>query len=168
MPQGAIGEIRMFAGVYAPNDWLLCQGQVLKISDYKDLYGSIKTIYGGDGKTSFALPDLRGRIPICCGAGSGLSEHELGEEGGVEEFALDTEHLPTHTHRLQASSDQTDSSDPAGRVLSDVSPNKYYEDYTKDEVVSQFPDDIVKPYGGGKSHSNMMPSLCINFIIRFK
>ncbi|PSN11862.1 phage tail protein, partial [filamentous cyanobacterium CCT1] len=92
-----VGEIRMFAGNFAPRGWAFCNGQLIAISQNTALFSLLGTLYGGDGRTTFALPDLRGRTPIHAGQGAGLSDYPLGSRGGVEQVALTTEQLPAHS-----------------------------------------------------------------------
>src|SRR3989454_5675934 len=104
MAQPYVGEIRMFAGNFAPAGWMFCEGQLLPISENETLFNLIGTTYGGDGQSTFALPDLRGRFPIHQGTGSGLSNYQLGESLGVESVTLTTQSIPTHTHPALCSS----------------------------------------------------------------
>src|SRR5256885_8894286 len=111
MPQPYVGEIRMFAGNFAPVNWMFCEGQLLAISENDILFQIIGTTYGGDGQTTFALPDLRGRIPLHQG-----NAFVLGETGGAEEITLTTSQIPSHTHPLLGSASTATSPDPAGNV----------------------------------------------------
>jgi len=95
-----IGEIRMFTGTFAPQDWLYCWGQTLPITQYQALYAVIGNQFGGDGRTNFLLPDLRGRIPVCAGAGTNLTPRNQGDKGGSEKVALDATQTPTHIHPI--------------------------------------------------------------------
>src|SRR5437870_1250464 len=113
MGEPYVGEIRLFAGNFPPNGWMFCEGQLLPISENEVLFQLIGTTYGGDGQSTFALPDLRGRVPIHQGTGSGLSTYILGENGGVEEVTLTTQQIPIHTHpALCVTSGGSASSDP--------------------------------------------------------
>src|SRR5213075_2943762 len=98
MAQPYVGEIRMFAGNFAPAGWMFCEGQLLPISEYETLFNLIGTTYGGDGQSTFALPDVRGRVPIHMGGGGGLSNYQLAETGGTEEVTLTVNQIPLHTH----------------------------------------------------------------------
>src|SRR5688572_33488706 len=111
-----IGEIRMFAGSFAPAGWAFCEGQLLAVNDPANdaLFQLIGTIYGGDGESTFALPDLRGRVPIHQEQGIGLSDRVLGENGGVEAVTLTTQQIPVHAHPLLASTDPATDASPAG------------------------------------------------------
>jgi microcystin-dependent protein len=148
----------MFAGNYAPDGWLFCEGQLLAISEYQPLFNVIGTAYGGDGAQTFALPDLRGRLPVHQGNG-----FMLGEKGGVEEVTLTVDHIPAHTHALQASTSPGVSSNAEGNVLaSSRSTLLYLEGQAPDTNLNAA---AVGPAGGGVSHSNVQPYLCVSFII---
>src|SRR5881397_854326 len=117
MAQPYVGEIRIFAGNFAPAGWMFCEGQLLPISENETLYQLIGTTYGGDGQDTFALPDLRGRAPIHMGQGPGIfNNYILSETGGAEQVILNLDQLPTHTHAAGASSANGTSDDPAGGV----------------------------------------------------
>ena len=165
MSERYLGEIRMFGGDYAPVGWALCQGQLLTIEKNDALFLLLGTRYGGDGVNNFALPDFRGRIPVSMGTGHGLTTRLLGQRAGEQFVTLTMNNLPKHQHRLQATSDVTTKNNPTGQVLANTSPNFYYEEVSGDERVSPFPDSVVSNYGGGRQFVNLMPSLCINFII---
>jgi microcystin-dependent protein len=107
----------MFAGNFAPRGWALCDGQLLAISQNDALFSLLGTLYGGDGRTTFALPDLRGRVPIHAGSGPGLIPRNVGAKGGSEEVALSAAELPPHSHTLQGSTDLADSPNPEGRLV---------------------------------------------------
>jgi microcystin-dependent protein len=159
MSQPYIGEIRMFAGNFAPAGWMLCEGQLLSISDNDALFNLIGTTYGGDGQSTFGLPDLRGRIPIHQGSGSMLAE-----QGGVESVTLTTQQLPSHTHTLQASTSQASSTSPANQALA-VTQAATITPYGTDRPTVTLAASSVSTVGGNQPHDNMQPYLCINFII---
>src|SRR6476660_355411 len=115
MAQPYVGEIRMFAGNFAPAGWMFCDGQLLPISENETLFQLIGTTYGGDGESTFALPDLRGRIPIHWGTGGGAT-YQLAETGGVEEVTLTVSQIPVHTHALLASNDNATGNAPLNDV----------------------------------------------------
>src|SRR5262249_8021175 len=118
MAQPYVGEIRIFAGNFAPVGWMFCDGQLLPISENETLFNLIGTTYGGDGQSTFALPDLRGRLPLHQGTGSGLSTRQLAENGGTEEVTLSTQQIPSHTHPVPCSSGGgTPSSDPSNATF---------------------------------------------------
>lgn len=164
------GEIRIFAGSYAPEGWQFCAGQVLSIQEYPVLYALLGTIYGGDGTTTFALPDLRGRLPISFGAGTGLSTYALGAKGGYETVTIDTNELPTHTHPFAANTATADSGKPAGTVPAVASSTFYVPSNATPIKVESMAAAAVGSAGGDAtgatdSHDNNMPSLSLNFII---
>lgn len=158
-----IGEIRMFGGNFAPAGWAFCDGQLLPISEYDALFALIGTTYGGDGQSTFALPDLRGRLPIHAGTGPGLSPRQLGERGGIEEVTLTVNQLPSHDHvPFQASTVRGNSANPAGSVLAEsaqISP------YAEDTPGASLAFNSISAAGGSQPHTNVMPFLCVNFII---
>src|SRR5436309_2940440 len=117
MAQPYVGEIRLFAGDFAPAGWMFCWGQGLPISEYEDLYQLIGTTYGGDGEETFNLPDLQGRVPVHQGQGSGLASVGLAELGGVESVTLSSQQIPDHSHPLLASAAAGANDSPAGHVL---------------------------------------------------
>jgi microcystin-dependent protein len=127
-----IGIVKLFAGNFAPRGWAFCWGQLLPISQYSALFSILGTYYGGNGTTSFALPDLRGRAAIGVGAGIGISPVVIGQFGGVENITLNTQNLPAHNHavtgtvQLQVSRDPANSGTPAGAYLAGTSPNNTY------------------------------------------
>ncbi|MBB6735256.1 phage tail protein [Cohnella zeiphila] len=154
-----LGEIRMFAGTFAPQGWALCEGQLLSISTNYELYMLIGTLYGGDGVTTFALPDLRGRVPVHYDD----SEDSLGlaVSGGTENVTLLADELPAHTHPPYASMYNGNAQSPSGAVWA-VSPN--YADGSAGAPVAMN-GQLLANAGGGWPHNNVMPSLPISFII---
>lgn len=152
-----IGEIRLFAGNFAPVGWLLCQGQVLPISQYDVLFNLIGTTYGGDGQNTFQLPDLRGRVPLHQGSG-----HLIGEQGGVETVTLTTQQIPQHTHALAATTSTGTQVNPGGNVLANSQGPQPYIQENPDGFLSP---QAISPSGGSQAHENMQSFLCINFII---
>ncbi len=163
MSEPFVGEIRMFAGNFAPRGWAFCDGQLLAVSQNDALFSLLGTIYGGDGRTTFGLPDLRGRIPIHAGSGPGLSQRRLGSKGGAENVTLTVNQLPSHSHQpMQASTGPGTSNDPNDQVPSN-SPSV-------DLWIEEAPFESLSPSaltnkGGSRRHTNLMPFLCINFII---
>lgn len=157
MAQPYVGEIRMFAGNFAPAGWMFCEGQLLPISENETLFQLIGTTYGGDGESTFALPDLRGRVPIHQGNG-----FILAETGGVEEVTLTVSQIPAHTHPLLAAAVTGDQITPGGNLPSssfNVTP------YINDAPSGNFNPGSVSPVGGSQPHTNFQPYLCIDFII---
>lgn len=152
-----VGEIRMFGGNFAPAGWAFCEGQLLAISENETLFQLIGTTYGGDGQSTFALPDLRGRIPIHQGNG-----FIMAETGGAEEITLTQSQLPTHTHPLLASSDVATLSDPAGNVSAQTGT---FDQFQTTPGASNMAMESVSEVGGNQPHTNMQPYLCVSFII---
>ncbi len=161
MSEPFVGEIRMFAGNFAPRGWAFCDGQLLAVSQNDALFSLLGTIYGGDGRTTFGLPDLRGRIPLHQGTGPGLSARRLGSKGGPENVTLTTNQLASHTHDWNANKADADLATPAGKVLAGGSPRMFN---AQDQNASLAASTIADT-GGTGSHSNLMPTLCIHFII---
>lgn len=161
MPTPYIGEIRMFAGSFAPVGWLFCNGQTVSISEYETLYSIINTTYGGNGQDSFALPDLRGRLPIHAGTGPSGNGYVIGQSLGTEEVTLLSSHLPAHRHTLVASSQPGSAQSPAGNFFAASAAQNSGYATTADSSLS--PSAVAT--SGAESHNNMQPYLCVNFII---
>lgn len=158
MAQPYVGEIRMFAGNFAPAGWMFCEGQLLPISENETLFQLIGTTYGGDGQSTFAMPDLRGRIPIHQGNG-----FILAETGGAEEITLTVNQIPAHSHPLLATTDIANSGNPGNAMLSSTATgNKIYA-ATIPSV--QLNNNSIATVGGSQPHTNFQPYLCVNFII---
>lgn len=158
MAQPYVGEIRMFAGNFAPAGWMFCEGQLLPISEYETLFNLIGTTYGGDGQSTFALPDLRGRIPLHQGNGFNLAE-----PGGVEEVTLTVSQIPSHTHGLGVIGNRAGGQNsPAGNLLAEsfnVTP------YINDAPNASLSANAVTATGGSQPHTNLQPYLCVSHII---
>lgn len=159
MAQPYVGEIRMFAGNFAPAGWMLCQGQLLSIAENEVLFQLIGTTYGGDGQSTFALPDLRGRIPIHQG-----NNFVLAETGGVEQVTLTVNQIPSHTHPLQASVAQASSQAAQNSVLA-AATGASISPYGSDAPRINLSPQAISPVGGSQPHNNLQPYLCVNFII---
>ena len=159
-----VGEIRMFAGNFAPRGWAFCDGQLLSVSQNDALFSLLGTIYGGDGRTTYGLPDMRGRIPIHAGDGPGLFPRRLGSKGGVEKVTLTVNQIPSHTHTLRASENPGSESRPGANVLAE-SPNDIYIENPPDASITAMVGSSISSVGGSRSHTNLMPYLCIHFII---
>ncbi len=157
-----IGEIRMFGGNFAPRGWAFCDGSVLPINQYSALFALIGTTYGGDGQITFALPDLRGRVPLHSGSSS-VGSVTLGERGGTEAVTL-TAAQAAHTHVLNATANQATSTDPAGRVLA-TTPRGGKRLYAAPPANTTLHGSSVGSAGGSQPHSNMQPYLAVNFVI---
>jgi microcystin-dependent protein len=163
MSEAYVGEIRMFAGNYAPYDWALCDGRTLRIADYQTLFSVIGTTYGGDGYSTFALPDLRGRAPVHQGQGPGLSSRTLGQGGGVEQVTVSDAQMAAHNHSLAVAEGPGDSINPAGNVWAQ-SDALIYADASDGTTMA--PGSLSNSTAGEyQPHDNMMPFLCMNFII---
>jgi len=161
--EGMIGEIKMFGGNFAPRSWALCEGQLLPISSNTALFSILGTTYGGDGRTTFALPDLRGRVAVQQGNGPGLSSYNLGQKGGAETNTLTVNNLPSHTHTASSeleiskgeiANDDESSAADAGFLKADL-------DSTEKMTV----DATVGNTGGSQAVNNIQPFLAVNYII---
>ena len=159
MAQPYVGEIRMFGGNFAPAGWMFCEGQLLPISENETLFQLIGTTYGGDGQETFALPDLRGRVPIHQGNG-----FILAETGGAEEITLTTQQIPVHTHAFPAvdAGNRGNSTTPGGLL-----PAESFDVviYTNEAPLANFNASALSPVGGSQPHTNFQPYLCVDFII---
>lgn len=164
MAQPYVGEIRMFAGNFAPAGWMFCEGQLLPISENETLFQLIGTTYGGDGESTFQLPDLRGRIPIHQGQGPGSSSYILAETGGVEEITLTTQQMPAHSHSYLCSGDTATLTSPAGSAPA-APPDVNVLPYGSDVPVAALHAQSISPTGGSQPHTNFQPYLCVDFII---
>ena len=163
MAEPYLGEIRMFAGNFAPAGWARCDGQFLQVSQNGALFSLLEDTFGGDGETTFALPDLRGRLPIHAGSGPGLSDRAWGNKDGVETVAITSaQQLPPHSHLVQITTANAASVDPTAKLLGNSSETLYRG--SGGALVPMHPD-IIEPFGSGQSHANLQPFLCINFII---
>ncbi len=160
MSEPYIGEIRMFGGNFAPNGWMFCEGQLLSISEYEALFNLIGTTYGGDGVQTFALPDLRGRLPIQQGQGNGLSNRVIGEQFGVEDVTLTVAQMPAHSHAVAANNAAEDVS-PQNNVPASTASDAYVKFLSP---VNAHPSAITFA-GNSQPHNNIQPYVCVNFII---
>lgn len=163
MPQPYIGEIRMFAGLFAPVDWAFCDGQILPISEYDALFQLIGTTYGGDGDETFGLPDLRGRAPKHQGTGSATNTYIIGEAGGVEQVTLSVQQIPNHRHALLPTAGSGTTADPSGNVLASSPSSATFVDGVT--PVDALAATSLVGRGGSQPHDNRMPYLVINYII---
>jgi microcystin-dependent protein len=159
-----VGEIRMFGGNFAPSGWAFCSGQIVSIAENEVLFNLIGTTYGGDGQTTFALPDLRGRLPVHLGTALG-STFVLGQAAGVEQVTLTTNQIPSHTHPLIATSNQATGSTPSASVLPGRTALATTTPYGSDAPIISMSPSAISTVGGSQPHSNVQPFLCINFII---
>lgn len=166
MSEPFVGEIRMFAGNFAPRGWAFADGQLLSVSQNDALFSLYVTIYGGDGRTTFGLPDMRGRIPLHMGSGPGLSHRRLGSKGGAEKVTVTQNQMPYHTHYEKALTSVGTSADPTSHLLASTNPGEpiYYNQPGPANIVAMRSSAITST-GGTNSHTNLMPYLCLNFII---
>jgi microcystin-dependent protein len=155
--QPYVGEIRMFAGNFAPAGWMFCEGQLLPISENETLFNLIGTTYGGDGQSTFGLPDLRGRLPIHQGNG-----FTLAQTGGAETVTLNVPQMPAHSHPLLATGNIGGGSAPANNVLAQSSTVKVYSAVAPSV---SFGGSSITSTGGSQPHDNFQPYLCVDFII---
>ena len=162
MAQPYIGEIRMFGGNFAPVGWAFCDGQLLPITENDTLFNLIGTTYGGDGQSTFGLPNLQSRIPIHFGNGPGGVIYQLAEAAGTESETLSIQQIPNHSHALVASTDTGNQVSPSGNVPAasfNVTP------YLNDVPTAAMNAGAIGPVGGSQPHENAQPFLCVNFII---
>jgi microcystin-dependent protein len=158
-----VAEIRIFPFNFAPKGWAFCNGQLLPISQNTALFSLLGVTYGGDGKSTFALPNMQGNAPIHAGQGPGLSLYDLGQEGGAETVTLLQTEMPSHTHQMSASSDPADVQQPSpARSLARSAPGFAY--FAGNQNTTLAPEAV--PFAGGSlPHNNMMPYLTLNFNI---
>ena len=159
MAQPYVGEIRMFAGNFAPAGWMFCEGQLLPISEYETLFNLIGTTYGGDGQSTFALPDLRGRLPIHQGNG-----FTLAETGGVEEVTLTVQQIPAHSHPMLCTGNLAGGTSPTGQLLA-LTQAATITPYNTDAPLVPLAPVSISSVGGSQPHTNFQPYLCVDFII---
>lgn len=161
-----LGMIAMFAFNRVPSGWALCNGQLLSIAQYDTLFTLIGTTYGGDGQSTFGVPDLRGRLPLHQGTGPGLSTRIMGEKAGSENITLITSQLPVHNHPIMAVSDEGDTSAPAGAYLANAGAlDKEYKATLTAPITVQMNPAIVTATGGSLPFSIVQPTLSLNFCI---
>lgn len=166
-----IGEIRLFAGNFAPVGWAFCNGQSQSIAQNTALFALIGTIYGGDGQNTFNLPDLRGRVPISQGQGAGLSNYSIGQVAGAETVTLTTGQLPVHTHTLNATTATGSATTPGPTVMlatpveAGVNTSLYVVPGTSTVNQAPMAAQSIGTAGGSQPHENMMPYQALNYII---
>jgi microcystin-dependent protein len=163
-----LGEIRMFAGNFAPRNNAYCSGQLLNIAQNSALFSLLGTAYGGDGRTTFGLPDLRGRLPGCVGQGPGLSDYDMGHQAGTESVTLTTAQMPVHNHLMLVSSNAADRPTPTGNMPAAL--NAPYRGLwvNPDKTAGtplQMNENALASVGGGQPHENRMPVVAIGMII---
>lgn len=168
MSQPFIGEVRMFAGNFAPNGWALCDGQLLPISENEALFNLIGTTFGGDGQSTFALPDLRGRLPVHQGIGNEQVNFILGQNGGSEQVTLTTNQIPAHRHAANGNQGGGNTPTPVGNVWSfdPGGDNAAYRVLDPNEQPNApMATNAIAQMGSSQPHTNLQPFLCVNFII---
>lgn len=167
MAEPFIGQVTLFAGNFAPRGWAFCQGQILSIAQNTALFSILGTTYGGNGQTTFALPDLRGRVPMQQGQGPGLSPRSLGEQGGQENVTLLQAQLPAHNHQISASAANGNASSPQGNfnaITYDSDTLNTFNSYSSSSNTT-LNASAVGVVGGNQPHQNVQPYTCLNFII---
>lgn len=161
MAQPYVGELRIFAGNFAPAGWMFCEGQLLPISENETLFQLIGTTYGGDGQETFGLPDLRGRLALHQGTGGG-SSYNFADTGGVEEVTLSINQIASHTHPMLGASGNGNQANPKNNVLASSTLVKLYSGETPDTAMAA---TSITSIGGNQPHTNFQPYLCLNYII---
>lgn len=164
MAQPYVGEIRMFAGNFNPAGWLFCDGGVLPISENETLFQLIGTTYGGDGESTFGIPDLRGRVPIHQGTGPDGNTYTMAEAAGVESVTLTTQQTPVHSHPMLASGDLASTTSPTNNTVAANSSATTFP-FGTDQPQGPLNAQSIGPQGGSQPHTNFQPYLGINFII---
>jgi len=159
MSEPFLGEIRMVGFNFAPRGWTFCDGQLLPIADNSALFSLLGTTYGGDGRNTLGLPDLRGRVPIHVGTGGGLPQVRGGERGGSASESLTVNQIPSHSHALRAVDDDPNLGSPGGNLLAN---SNIYTNSAGDTSMSS---GAIQNQGGGQSHNNMQPFLGLYFVI---
>ncbi len=164
MSEPYVGEIRMFAGTFAPRGWALCEGQLLAVSQNDALFSLLGTIYGGDGRTTFGLPDMRGRVPVHQGNGPGLSDARLGAKGGAENVTLNQNQIPQHSHAATGFQEAGQEPEVAGGRPSQTTVGIYVQ-APNPASLRTLDNRSIAAMGGSQQHTNEQPFLVINFII---
>lgn len=173
MSQPYVGQISMFAGNFPPAGWMFCQGQLLPISENETLFNLIGTTFGGDGQSTFQLPDLQGRVPVHQGQGGGLSNYQIGQSGGNESVTLNTQQIPSHNHTILANNAAGTTAVPgSGATLANEDVNQGTNNpLTYDPFESANPNQVtmpansIAPVGGSQPHENIQPILVLNYCI---
>lgn len=160
MSEPFIAEIRIFAGNFAPRGWAFCNGQLLPVSQNTALFSLIGTTYGGDGRTTTALPNLQGRAPMHPGHGPGLTARRLGERGGTETVTLSEAQMPEHAHGLEGTRESGDNLNPGGNYLA-----RGTAMYQSSQNLGAMSPEALPDSGGSQAHNNLQPYLAISFII---
>ena len=163
MSEPFIAEIKIFAGNFAPRGYAFCNGQLLPISQNTALFSLIGTTYGGDGRTTTALPNLTDRAPIHAGSGPGLTQRRLGYTGGQDRVVLNESQIPAHTHAPRANTGENNESDPASHTWGKGNGNKFYRPAT--DINTNLNSQAISTVGNSQAHDNMQPFLTLNYII---
>ncbi len=162
MSDPLIGEIQMFAGNFPPRNWAFCDGQLLAISANTALFSLLGTTYGGDGRTTFALPDLRGRVPIHEGQGPGLSNYLIGQRGGLENVTLNANELPSHTHTANGNTANGSTPNPQNNTWA-AQPSLLQ--YSPPGTAAAMKSTAIENTGGSQPHNNIIPFQAVNYVI---
>ena len=157
-----VGEVRLFAGNFAPAGWAFCDGQIVAIAEFETLFNLIGTTYGGDGQATFALPDLRGRVPVHQGSNRQSGAYVTGQAGGAETVTLSAAHMAPHTHAMLASSTAASTAHGAADVLGSSTAMNLYGAGTPNMAMDP---NAIAPLGGSQPHENMPPFVAVSFII---
>ncbi|HEY9176495.1 MAG TPA: tail fiber protein [Flavipsychrobacter sp.] len=171
--EGTLGEVKLWAGYFIPENWVACEGQLLMIPDYTALYSLMGTVYGGDGRTTFGLPDLRARVIVGQGQSSVGTVYKAGEAGGQEYVGLTLEQMPTHQHKFMVSDKPAYYTSPQSTVLSAISSNLgevvfYLPEDPAEEKILPLRPDVLQVTGNAQMHYNMMPYQVMTYIICVK
>ena len=162
MAQPYVGEIRIWGGTFAPVGWMMCDGTPLAISENETLFQLIGTTYGGDGESTFNVPDLRGRVPVHFGTGPGNTQFTMAEMAGVEEVTLSTQQMPVHNHAFIASTSAGDQVNAGGNLPAN---NQNIQIYINSQPDGNMNNGSIQPIGGSQPHENRVPYLGLSFII---
>lgn len=165
MSEPFIGEIMMFAGNFAPRGWAFCNGQLLSIAQNTALFSILGTTYGGNGQTTFGLPNLQGRIPMHWGQGTGLTTRTLGESLGTESVTLLATQMPAHTHGMKGVNGAANTENPQAAACAIPEPTGTVSTYSTANPDVAMNAGAIGPTGGSQPHDNVQPSLCVSFII---
>ena len=162
MSEPFVGEVRLFAGNFAPSGWAFCDGQLVSIAENDVLFNLIGTTYGGDGQTTFGLPDLRGRVPVHQGSNGQSGAYVIGQQGGVETVTLSAVQMPQHTHAMLASTTPASTAHAAADVLGSSATMNLYGTGAPNMAMDP---NALSSLGGGQPHDNMPPYLALNYIL---
>ena len=164
MSESLLGEVRIFGGDFAPAGWAFCDGQLLPISEHTALFSLLGTTFGGDGRTTFGLPDLRGRIPVGTNSLDPGIRKDVGSKAGHETVKLSISNLPKHNHSMQGSSNPATATSPENALVATVE-GVFYEPETEGNRLQAFPNGTISFAGEGQAHENRMATIAVNYII---